>query len=226
MSNNCSSDIPSNFKSTLPPRKRAKTKEEKEQRRIERILRNRRAAHQSREKKRLHLVFLEKKCNLLERIIDKIGVERDQDTELKQLYDEYQSMVSEYGSFAGSCSRRESPSPSPSKEEAFSPTSTPTSLEDSPLSHTTVESPQVKQEFAFDYVLEDSNASSFPTVKQESDTPNNWNLLLTANQHDVSNDESNNSASMAMTDSSLDLDYWRNPAVITAHHLFFKKLHL
>ncbi|CCE62682.1 hypothetical protein TPHA_0D00380 [Tetrapisispora phaffii CBS 4417] len=64
--------IPSDFKSTLPPRKRAKTKEEKEQRRIERILRNRKAAHQSREKKRLHLLFLEKKCAILEKILAKI----------------------------------------------------------------------------------------------------------------------------------------------------------
>ncbi|CUM64564.1 uncharacterized protein PRCAT00002171001 [Priceomyces carsonii] len=48
-----------NFKSTLPPRKRAKTKEEKEQRRVERILRNRRAAHASREKKRKHVEYLE-----------------------------------------------------------------------------------------------------------------------------------------------------------------------
>ena len=36
----------------LPPRKRAKTQDEKEQRRIERIKRNRAAAHNSRERKR------------------------------------------------------------------------------------------------------------------------------------------------------------------------------
>ncbi|CAN3365344.1 transcriptional activator Hac1p [Diutina catenulata] len=47
------------FKSSLPPRKRAKTEEEKEQRRVERILRNRRAAHASREKKRKHVEYLE-----------------------------------------------------------------------------------------------------------------------------------------------------------------------
>ncbi|RLV96256.1 Transcriptional activator HAC1 [Spathaspora sp. JA1] len=47
------------YKTTLPPRKRAKTKEEKEQRRVERILRNRRAAHASREKKRKHVEYLE-----------------------------------------------------------------------------------------------------------------------------------------------------------------------
>lgn len=47
------------FTSTLPPRKRARTKEEKEQRRVERILRNRRAAHLSREKKKKYIEFLE-----------------------------------------------------------------------------------------------------------------------------------------------------------------------
>lgn len=50
----------------LPPRKRAKTKDEKEQRRIERIMRNRQAAHASREKKRKHVEELEKKCVSLE----------------------------------------------------------------------------------------------------------------------------------------------------------------
>ncbi|SMN18560.1 similar to Saccharomyces cerevisiae YFL031W HAC1 Basic leucine zipper (bZIP) transcription factor (ATF/CREB1 homolog) that regulates the unfolded protein response [Maudiozyma saulgeensis] len=73
--NKNSIDIPSDFKSTLPPRKRAKTKEEKEQRRIERILRNRKAAHQSREKKRLHLKFLEDKCNIMEKIIDGLNLQ-------------------------------------------------------------------------------------------------------------------------------------------------------
>uniref|UniRef100_A0A060T574 ARAD1B08294p1 n=1 Tax=Blastobotrys adeninivorans TaxID=409370 RepID=A0A060T574_BLAAD len=46
----------------LPPRKRAKTEDEKEQRRVERILRNRQAAHASREKKRKHVEDLERKC--------------------------------------------------------------------------------------------------------------------------------------------------------------------
>lgn len=39
-------------KTNLPPRKRAKTADEKEQRRIERVKRNRLAAHNSRERKR------------------------------------------------------------------------------------------------------------------------------------------------------------------------------
>lgn len=50
---------------TLPPRKRAKTETEKEQRRVERILRNRLAAHASREKKRKHVEELETKCSEL-----------------------------------------------------------------------------------------------------------------------------------------------------------------
>lgn len=55
-----------NFRSSLPPRKRAKTDEEKEQRRVERILRNRRAAHASREKKRKHVEYLEEYVMALE----------------------------------------------------------------------------------------------------------------------------------------------------------------
>ncbi|CDR45388.1 CYFA0S18e00716g1_1 [Cyberlindnera fabianii] len=71
--------IPSNFKTSLPARKRAKTKEEKEQRRIERILRNRKAAHASREKKRKHVEFLEtyvldleKQMHLVKQLNDKL----------------------------------------------------------------------------------------------------------------------------------------------------------
>ncbi|EGE05124.1 bZIP transcription factor HacA [Trichophyton equinum CBS 127.97] len=46
-------------KTNLPPRKRAKTEDEKEQRRIERVLRNRAAAQISRERKRLEIEKLE-----------------------------------------------------------------------------------------------------------------------------------------------------------------------
>ncbi|KAB5559682.1 basic region leucine zipper [Coniochaeta sp. 2T2.1] len=47
-------------KTNLPPRKRAKTEDEKEQRRVERVLRNRRAAQSSRERKRQEVEALEK----------------------------------------------------------------------------------------------------------------------------------------------------------------------
>ncbi|KAI5958288.1 HAC1 [Candida theae] len=57
----------------LPPRKRAKTQEEKEQRKIERILRNRRAAHASREKKRRHVEYLEVYVVKLEENLQKLS---------------------------------------------------------------------------------------------------------------------------------------------------------
>ncbi|KAF1987237.1 hypothetical protein K402DRAFT_296055, partial [Aulographum hederae CBS 113979] len=47
-------------KTQLPPRKRAKTADEKEQRRIERVKRNRLAAHNSRERKREEFEVLQK----------------------------------------------------------------------------------------------------------------------------------------------------------------------
>lgn len=53
-------------KTNLPPRKRAKTEDEKEQRRVERVLRNRRAAQSSRERKRQEVEALEQRCKELE----------------------------------------------------------------------------------------------------------------------------------------------------------------
>ncbi|KJZ77682.1 hypothetical protein HIM_02859 [Hirsutella minnesotensis 3608] len=56
-------------KTNLPPRKRAKTEDEKEQRRVERVLRNRRAAQSSRERKRLEVEALEKRNKELENLL-------------------------------------------------------------------------------------------------------------------------------------------------------------
>lgn len=56
-------------KTNLPPRKRAKTEDEKEQRRVERVLRNRRAAQSSRERKRLEVEALEKRNEELEAML-------------------------------------------------------------------------------------------------------------------------------------------------------------
>ncbi|KAI1199783.1 hypothetical protein F5X97DRAFT_295400 [Nemania serpens] len=53
-------------KTNLPPRKRAKTEDEKEQRRVERVLRNRRAAQSSRERKRQEVEALELRNAALE----------------------------------------------------------------------------------------------------------------------------------------------------------------
>ncbi|KAI5463953.1 transcriptional activator HAC1 [Mariannaea sp. PMI_226] len=56
-------------KTNLPPRKRAKTEDEKEQRRVERVLRNRRAAQSSRERKRLEVEALEQRNKELESLL-------------------------------------------------------------------------------------------------------------------------------------------------------------
>ncbi|KAI0394530.1 hypothetical protein F5Y17DRAFT_427681 [Xylariaceae sp. FL0594] len=56
-------------KTNLPPRKRAKTEDEKEQRRVERVLRNRRAAQSSRERKRQEVEALEKRNADLEALL-------------------------------------------------------------------------------------------------------------------------------------------------------------
>ncbi|KAF6221700.1 hypothetical protein HO133_001668 [Letharia lupina] len=53
-------------KTNLPPRKRAKTEDEKEQRRIERVLRNRQAAQSSRERKRQEVEKLEGEKSFIE----------------------------------------------------------------------------------------------------------------------------------------------------------------
>lgn len=58
-------------KTNLPPRKRAKTDDEKEQRRVERVLRNRRAAQSSRERKRLEVEALEQRNKELEELLVK-----------------------------------------------------------------------------------------------------------------------------------------------------------
>lgn len=54
-------------KTNLPPRKRAKTEDEKEQRRVERVLRNRRAAQSSRERKRQEVEALQEEKDAVER---------------------------------------------------------------------------------------------------------------------------------------------------------------
>ena len=59
-------------KTALPPRKRAKTDDEKEQRRIERIKRNRAAAHNSRERKRVEAEHLAKENDQLRAVLDKL----------------------------------------------------------------------------------------------------------------------------------------------------------
>ncbi|PSR94002.1 hypothetical protein BD289DRAFT_472693 [Coniella lustricola] len=88
-------------KTNLPPRKRAKTEDEKEQRRVERVLRNRRAAQSSRERKRQEtealatrnqelenaLIALTQKFNALEKELRRVkpelgGISTSSDSQL------------------------------------------------------------------------------------------------------------------------------------------------
>lgn len=68
-------------KTNLPPRKRAKTEDEKEQRRVERVLRNRRAAQSSRERKRQEVELLEQRNRVLE---DKLRAMEENNLRLEQ----------------------------------------------------------------------------------------------------------------------------------------------
>lgn len=79
--------------SSLPPRKRAKTQEEKEQRRVERIMRNRQAAHASREKKRKYLESLESKCSSLESENSQLKVALSQTQSLRSRIDELEVAI-------------------------------------------------------------------------------------------------------------------------------------
>lgn len=211
MSNNTVNDIPIDFKSTLPPRKRAKTQEEKEQRRIERILRNRRAAHQSREKKRLHLLYLERKCSLLERIVSKVNLMElsKSDAILKELVIEYEDILGSNSNSDTPVSNSNTP-PAIVEPESLSPI---TSVESNSPSQF-----KLKTEFAYDYILEEPTFKQFIPAhdlqNDESKTSqqDNWNLLLT-NDNDQEQYQQT-VVSMDMTDNSAELDYWRNPAVI------------
>ncbi|KAL3230854.1 Transcriptional activator HAC1 [Nakaseomyces bracarensis] len=60
------------FDTWMPPRKRAKTEEEKEIRKLQRVLRNRRSSRQSRDKKRRHVDMLEKHCSVMRKIIEEL----------------------------------------------------------------------------------------------------------------------------------------------------------
>lgn len=103
-------------KTNLPPRKRAKTEDEKEQRRIERVKRNRLAAHNSRERKRQEYELLQAEKDQME--ADLVAARRQiaaMTTELKAYRQKYPgevpeanldidldtTSVSEYSAFTG-----------------------------------------------------------------------------------------------------------------------------
>ncbi|KAF2444982.1 hypothetical protein P171DRAFT_359624 [Karstenula rhodostoma CBS 690.94] len=83
-------------KTNLPPRKRAKTADEKEQRRIERVKRNRLAAHNSRERKRQEYELLQAEKDQME--ADLVAARRQiaaMTTELKAYRQKYPGEVPE-----------------------------------------------------------------------------------------------------------------------------------
>ncbi|CUS22740.1 LAQU0S06e04962g1_1 [Lachancea quebecensis] len=221
-------DIPVDFKSTLPPRKRAKTKEEKEQRRIERILRNRRAAHQSREKKRLHLQHLERKACLLEQILAQVKVEElvKNDTNLRVMYDEYQSLAMEplADSPSGDLhdhmldSQKTPESLDASSHVNCTPVSQPALFSSpSPAFESPLSQPQVKRESVTDESFEAGLVQPNMEFNFDTSVPdvNNWNLLLTNDTENLTSSTNEDEPPVFdMTDNSWALDPTRDPAVI------------
>ncbi|KAL8808615.1 MAG: hypothetical protein Q9200_004187 [Gallowayella weberi] len=102
-------------KTNLPPRKRAKTEDEKEQRRIERVLRNRQAAQSSRERKRQEVEKLEGEKHSIESQNDMLK-ERllAAEHEKFKLQQQNQRLAAELAALrSGSSSTRASLAPSP-----------------------------------------------------------------------------------------------------------------
>ncbi|KAI4099034.1 MAG: hypothetical protein L6R37_006170 [Teloschistes peruensis] len=103
-------------KTNLPPRKRAKTEDEKEQRRIERVLRNRQAAQSSRERKRQEVEKLEGEKSAIETQNDNLrqllmAAEHDK----FRLEQKNKKLTAELAALkGGSASNRSSLAPSPS----------------------------------------------------------------------------------------------------------------
>ncbi len=115
------------IKQILPPRKRAKTAEEKEQRKNERILRNRRAADKSRQRQKAAVAELEARQN---RIVE-------ENASLRELLARYQSRFGVQQDF---------PAPVPAADSSmleFDIASTPIELKsDSPFTPSSYETPQ------------------------------------------------------------------------------------
>lgn len=86
-------------KTSLPPRKRAKTEDEKEQRRIERVKRNRLAAHNSRERKRQETEHLQQQKDALEAEMNALRAKAAKadkyEAELQRWHNKYPGEVAE-----------------------------------------------------------------------------------------------------------------------------------
>ncbi|KAE8148598.1 hypothetical protein BDV25DRAFT_157932 [Aspergillus avenaceus] len=107
-------------KTNLPPRKRAKTEDEKEQRRIERVLRNRAAAQTSRERKRLEMEKLEN---------EKVQMEQQNQfllQRLSQMEVENNRLSQQLAQLAAEVRGSRANTPKPGSPATASPTLTPT----------------------------------------------------------------------------------------------------
>ncbi|KAL3461746.1 hypothetical protein BJX64DRAFT_151200 [Aspergillus heterothallicus] len=107
-------------KTNLPPRKRAKTDDEKEQRRIERVLRNRAAAQTSRERKRLEMEKLEN---------EKIQMEQQNQfliQRLAQMEAENNRLSQQVAQLSAEVRGSRHSTPRPTSPASVSPTLTPT----------------------------------------------------------------------------------------------------
>ena len=203
--------IPTNFKSTLPPRKRAKTKEEKEQRRIERILRNRRAAHQSREKKRLHLQYLERKCSLLENLLNSVNLEKlaDHEDALTCSHDAFVASLAEYRDFqstrGASLDTRAS---SHSSSDTFTPSPLNCTMEPATLSPKSMRDSASDQETSWELQMFKTENVPESTTLPAVDNNNLFDAVASPLADPLCDDIAGNSLPF---DNSIDLDNWRNP---------------
>lgn len=216
-------DIPADFKSTLPPRKRAKTVEEKEQRRIERVLRNRKAAHQSREKKRLHVQNLEEKCGLLEEILSQLDVDKlaQEDVKVSSLMVRLKQLKKDEESAKDCSSYPAASTCSPRSTVLDTPESivTPNIQKDDHESGgcTFQVSNEASENETPKSCLQSEDVSLVDATFGLVDEPVNytthsdgWNLLMTA-PNELDADFPQNPLDFTDT---LGLDTWRNPAVI------------
>ncbi|KAK6496150.1 hypothetical protein TWF481_002175 [Arthrobotrys musiformis] len=134
----------------LPPRKRAKTDAEKEQRRIERVLRNRAAAHSSRERKRAEQEALEKRKKEIE------SENEDMKSRLSQFEQEFADLQKKYRQLEHNYLLAKAYLPAD-----FTPVSIP---EDSSISSTSISMSDVQ-------ALSPQSLSQSPVVKAEDLTP-------------------------------------------------------
>ncbi|AQZ15209.1 HAC1 (YFL031W) [Zygosaccharomyces parabailii] len=206
--------IPADFKTTLPPRKRAKTQQEKEQRKIERILRNRKAAHQSREKKRVHLQQLEHKCRVMECLLGRLG-DLDglvNDKRGKELLKEFRSLGA--SSPCGSGSSPEASSPS-GASDADADAEADAAVNVTPAKSESESEPgqvQVQTPSKNEFGLSDFPAPfELTPVSFVEEDPKNFNLVLTDDTLAPTQPSQPFWLEAEEDSGSFELDDWRNP---------------